>query len=920
MSEVVEAPQGRKRAAAKVEGQTESPGLGRLADAGLVLALLALTFLLGAFPLKDTDFWWHLRTGDLIRQTGQLPTVDTYTFGAEGHRWIDLHWIFQILLSVGYERIGVPGLTLAKCLVTALAVGLLVVAKRKDWPTWVVVLAWLPALLVLAGRMYIRPETLTLLYLAAFLAILLHWDRRPWLAYLLPVVQVAWVNSQGLFVLGPVVLTFALIDAALRRDAFAKDRRRWWRTALIASSLTGLACLLNPYALSGALYPLQLASTMGTKAFEGIGELKPLPKFIEEAGWSNGPLLIHLTTIAVGVASFVVPIAWRVGQRMSRVRDPEFARKPPKKRKARKASPPGPEFASPSVFRLLLFAAFTVLSFKATRNSHQFAAVVGTVTAWNFAEWAAEVTRARAARGKATGPRLGRLAAFAATAALFVVTATGALYAWEGEGRTVGLGEEPHWFAHDAVAFAGRPDMPRRSVCFHDGHAALYEYYHAPGRKTYVDARLEVVGPELYTSYTELGREIAQNASGWETRLEAMGRPLILTDNTQAYESSKTATLLTSRHYRCVWFDEVAALFVHDSYAGAVGAHGFDFAAWHFARSSRPEPADAMAERMLAKTCWNLIHGLTPPAGLARSGGAELSRKLIWAGLDHARALQRLDPSSADGWKWAGMIEAYRDPAVGDPIPRFRMAFDPVFDLSAVRASADLRKALALAPRDANIHSSLIGLDAQRGMYAPAVERLDALLSLPLAQAHERQAQESARGMRPQFAARLGEPPPSLKWSNLSELHALLTSLYDRGRVAEAADLLESAYPPDGRPWEVWDRIATIRLHLGEPARAARTWAEAKAPPSEAVRSARIAAAKLADGDISGARAAYRAAIGADPRLFEAQYGLAVLEADDGHAGEALTAAKAAAEVAPHGAARGAALQIAEGVRGFAGQ
>ena len=32
---------------------------------------LALTFLLGAFPLKDADIYWHLRTGDLIRQTGQ---------------------------------------------------------------------------------------------------------------------------------------------------------------------------------------------------------------------------------------------------------------------------------------------------------------------------------------------------------------------------------------------------------------------------------------------------------------------------------------------------------------------------------------------------------------------------------------------------------------------------------------------------------------------------------------------------------------------------------------------------------------------------------------------------------------------------------------------------------------------------------
>ena len=74
-----------------------------LLDVVLIGAFLALTFLLGAFPLKDTDFWWHLRTGDLIRQTGQVPRTDLYTFTAADHRWIDLHWGFQVALSWGYR-------------------------------------------------------------------------------------------------------------------------------------------------------------------------------------------------------------------------------------------------------------------------------------------------------------------------------------------------------------------------------------------------------------------------------------------------------------------------------------------------------------------------------------------------------------------------------------------------------------------------------------------------------------------------------------------------------------------------------------------------------------------------------------------------------------------------------------------------
>ncbi len=84
------------------------------------------------------------------------------------------------------------------------------------------------------------------------------------------------------------------------------------------------------------------------------------------------------------------------------------------------------------------------------------------------------------------------------------------------------------------------------------------------------------------------------------------------------------------------------------------------------------------------------------------------------------------------------------------------------------------------------------------------------------------------------------------------------------------------------------------------------------------VRQARIGAARLADGDFDGSRTAYRAAIAADPRLFEAQYGLAVLEADAGRAKESLDAAREAVQVAPHGAGKAAAEQLIEAVGAFA--
>ncbi len=166
-----------------------------------------------------------------------MPYTDWYTYTVPSHPWIDLHWGFEVLLSWGYAHGGVVALNLAKCAITAIAVAFLILARRRDWPLWVIVLAWLPAIFVLGGRMYVRPETLSLFYLSIYLAVIFRWDHQPWLAFVLPVVQVLWVNTQGLFVFGPILLGLGLIDAAVRPRASAGERKRWWRIVAIATVL-----------------------------------------------------------------------------------------------------------------------------------------------------------------------------------------------------------------------------------------------------------------------------------------------------------------------------------------------------------------------------------------------------------------------------------------------------------------------------------------------------------------------------------------------------------------------------------------------------------------------------------------------------------------------------------------------------------
>ena len=852
--------------------------------------------------------------------------------------------MFQVAISWMHEHGGIVGLDLAKCAITTIAVCLLVTARRRPWPVWVMLLAWLPAIMVLSGRMYVRPETLTLLYLSIFLAVIIRWDRNPRLAWLLPMTQVAWVNSQGLFVLGPIVLGFALLDSALSPASYAPGRRKWWRTILLASLATGLACLVNPYGIHGALYPLELAATMRDPIFsKQVAELMTIPDFIQSStGWRNLPLQLHALTMILGALSFVIPIFWVAGTRLfgapDRKTDLDLGSKEPVKRRAAENEPdrkrsrpkpaksrsskakgtkPGAEGSRaepltwrPSFLRLLLFASFSALSLQATRNSHQFAAVVGTITAWNFGEWAYVLSRRRAANvGTGFAPEshvwLPRMITGGAILAVIAWVGTGWFYEMTGEKRVVGLHEEPLWFPHEAARFAGGPGMPNRFISFHNANAAVFEYYHGPEKKVYTDPRLEVAGAKLFAQYVKLEKEISADQPGWEAEMDAMGRPTVMIDH--EFSSGVGAVFLRNTNWRCVWFDPIVAVFVHEKSVPATKVPAVDFLARHFHRDRSAEAQDLPTRLAMAKALCRYM-GSTPPAL------DDVIQPFALLALDQSRTILHELPESVDGWKLLGQAEFMRQPDMA--APRFREPFDPVADLSTARATAAFRHALELAPSDFLTLFLLRQSFESRAMYEaalPLAERIAQSISINQLQAKER---AQAGPIAEQYRLKLG-PAPSATWQNLGELDQLVSSMLASGRVQGAADLLERANPPERASWDALDRIATLRLHLGEAARARELWQSAKNVPRPALRDARVAAAYLAEADYDRARKSYEAAIALEPKLFEARYGLAVLEADAGDAVACYKEARAAVSSAPDAASKHAASGIANRVSRF---
>jgi hypothetical protein len=505
--------------------------------------VLLWTFLSCCFPLYDTDFWWHLRTGELILERGELPTVDWYTFMDWDRPWIDLHWGFQLLITGLYRLGGSTLVILAKAAILTSAVGIAWSAAGRNLPTWMKALLWFPAIVAISGRGYERPEILSQLFLAGWLWVVHRLSERPRLIWLLPVLQVFWINCHALFILGLVVGACYAVDRLAREGA----RGRWGLAAPPAEPdlrlvmWVGLAALLaslcNPYFEEGALFPLELYRKFSVEQdfySARIGEFSRPVDFAYRLGvkaFLNIYFVAEAGLWCLAALSFVWLACFRRWNLM----------------------------------RLLLFAGFSHLAWEATRNTNIFALVAAVVLCANCDE-------ALSARGPvlATGRRWPR-ASFAVGALLIAISlsvVTGQWNRYAEKNKPFGFGELPGWYAHAACRFAGQPGFPNHAYIAHIGQAGVYIYHNGPSHRVFMDGRLEVCSRKTFEQFEEIQRRMVRGDRTWELLLprDREGRtPVIILD---CYVSRmEINALLQTPGWRLVFADPAATVFLEEGLA-----------------------------------------------------------------------------------------------------------------------------------------------------------------------------------------------------------------------------------------------------------------------------------------------------------------------------------------------------------------
>jgi hypothetical protein len=220
------------------------------------LQLAVLFAVLGTLPVVrdvDPDFWWHLRTGELIFDSG-IPRHDVFSWTAAGRPWVAHEWLSEAIIYAVESAFGYIGNIV---LFDAAAIGALVLmyalARHAGAGTRLLVLLMLMSVLMFVSAIAVRPQLFSWLFFAIFVFVLerdYQGQRAP--SWLLPALMAVWVNLHLGFVYGLVLvgLWIASLMSARTRDVSVDLRR-----PLLIGGACLLATLLNPHGPDILVYP-----------------------------------------------------------------------------------------------------------------------------------------------------------------------------------------------------------------------------------------------------------------------------------------------------------------------------------------------------------------------------------------------------------------------------------------------------------------------------------------------------------------------------------------------------------------------------------------------------------------------------------------------------------------------------------------
>lgn len=229
-----------------------------------VSTLLFLLIFIGFFhPISSItqDLGRHLITGEIILKIHSIPKTNLFSYTYPNFSFINHHWLSEVFYYISFQKIGFNGLLILNTSLVLLSFGLILsyaFKKSNPLPILFCSLLYIP---ILFERTDARPESFSFLFLALFIVILYKFrEKFTRLIFLLPLIELFWVNMHIYFPIGIVIVLFFALDYLLLRKLKINKQTLILGSVLI---LVSLVTLINPNGLKGALYPFSVFQNYG---------------------------------------------------------------------------------------------------------------------------------------------------------------------------------------------------------------------------------------------------------------------------------------------------------------------------------------------------------------------------------------------------------------------------------------------------------------------------------------------------------------------------------------------------------------------------------------------------------------------------------------------------------------------------------
>ncbi|NLK61867.1 MAG: hypothetical protein GX287_00275 [Fusobacteria bacterium] len=281
---------------------TEKKTLFTLGDLFFILLAIFIIIYRGNVMLNtDGDILWHIKQGEwYIENRSWYLDRELFSFLFEFREWAYLSWLGDVIFASIYKYFGFKGLILFVdyYIVVSLYIAYRYLVSKKI--NYFVIMFYILAMLPVLNKSWtVRNHIFIELFIVLFFIVFERYyeGKDRYTIYLLPIINILWVNMHGSFLYGMMICAFFAIGA-LYDYIFHKEKGKFKQFIVLSGTfwLLFLTSLINP---------INIRFYINFFTSESMKFLKPIVGDFISPTFTHGGSMVNLA-IVLSVSTFIL--------------------------------------------------------------------------------------------------------------------------------------------------------------------------------------------------------------------------------------------------------------------------------------------------------------------------------------------------------------------------------------------------------------------------------------------------------------------------------------------------------------------------------------------------------------------------------------------------------------------------------------